>query len=199
MTDRRVGVSRGRLVLGGLLVAIGLAWLLNVLGFRVRLEVILPVVLMAVGAALVLDARRGAPGGLIVLGIVLTVLLALGATFDAFSLPARAGEVVERPATINQLDRDYELGVGSLTVELSDLELSSATRVSASVGAGKLVVRVPPDAQVEVQAEVGIGQARAFRVGRGGLGVDLTHREPGTGQTLSLDLSVGIGDIDVRR
>lgn len=199
-------VSRplGRLVLGLLLVALGLGWLLSALGVALPWRTILSAALIGVGVVLVVSARWGAPGGLVGVGIALTLLLALGTSFDPIGrvpLAGGVGERVERPASAAELAEAYELGTGSLTVDLRRFDLSEGTtEVTASVGVGELRVLVPEQVTVEVKAEAGIGEVRAFSETRDGIGVELDQRFEGSAEAgVVLDLSVGIGQIEVDR
>src|SRR5690606_7865393 len=74
-------------VVGTFLVLVGLLWLLDVTGVStLRLAVLLPVLLALVGLALVLGAWNGSHGGLVVVGVLLTLtVLTMALTpVDAF-------------------------------------------------------------------------------------------------------------------
>ena len=73
----------GRLVLGVVLALFGLGWLLESLSVDVPWDVVFPAVLIGIGVMLVVSARSGAGQvGLILAGIVLTLLLVLGTAID---------------------------------------------------------------------------------------------------------------------
>lgn len=200
------GMWTGRVVAGFLLVLFGIAWLLEVLDVvEVPWDVFLPAGLILVGVVLLANVRSPASqGGLIATGIVLTVVLALGLAVD-FPISGGVGERREAPTTQAQLREGYRLGVGQLTVDLTDLtaaELSGRgpTRTRARVGIGQLVVVVPEDMVVRVEARAGIGNVQVFGVEGSGLDVQRTVA-PGAGETpvLELVLSVGLGQVEVRR
>ena len=65
----------GRLVAGLLIVAIGVAILLNTLGVDLPWGVVLPSGLVLVGLILLLNPRSGAGGGLVAAGVILTLVL----------------------------------------------------------------------------------------------------------------------------
>jgi hypothetical protein len=190
----------GRLVAGALLILAGLAWLLDVSGVvDIRWQLALPVALMLVGVALLATARTGASGALMPVGVILTILLALS-TVVPTQITAGIGERTHRPDAAELAD-SYQLGIGSMTVDLRAVELTGDERVEAALGMGELVVIVPDDVAVEVEAQVGMGEAGAFGRTRSGVGVSLsdTFDDGDRAPTLRLDLSVGMGKIEVRR
>jgi predicted membrane protein len=201
----------GRLVVGLVLVAIGLAWLLEALDVvDVSFLAVLPVALIAVGVAVVAGAGRRRHSGLIALGIVLTLILTVASSFD-IRLQGGIGERNVRPATAGEVDREYHLSIGQLTIDLRGLELArGTTRIDASVGLGQLTVRVPEGITVHVHGTAGAGQVTAYGQDRSGLDAELTITtvvvggiSPGgslqSASQLDLELSVGLGQIEVTR
>ena len=198
-------VRSGRLVAGLLLVLFGVGWLLEVLDvIDFPWDVLFPIALILVGVAIVVASRSGArPGGLIAVGIVLTGVMVLGSAID-FPLGGGVGERLERPATVSELRDEYVLGIGQLTVDLTDLsagELGADARTRVRVGVGQLVVVVPEELPVLVFARATVGNVRVFEDEEGGFGAE---REAGPGldgrgPVLELVLSVGLGEVEVRR
>lgn len=198
-------VRSGRLVAGLLLVLFGVGWLLEVLDvIDFPWDVLLPIALILVGVAIVLASRSGArPGGLIAVGIVLTGVMVIGSAID-FPLGGGVGERLERPATVSELRDEYVLGIGQLTVDLTDLSagaLGADARTRVRVGIGQLVVIVPEELPVLVFARATVGNVRVFEDEEGGFGAE---REAGPGldgrgPVLELVLSVGLGEVEVRR
>ena len=198
-------VRSGRLVAGLLLVLFGVGWLLEVLDvIDFPWDVLLPIALILVGVAIVVASRSGArPGGLIAVGIVLTGVMVIGSAID-FPFGGGVGERLERPATVSELRDEYVLGIGQLTVDLTDLsagELGADARTRVRVGVGQLVVVVPEDLPVLVFARATVGNVRVFDDEEGGFGAE---REAGPGlaardSVLELVLSVGLGEVEVRR
>lgn len=200
------GSWTGRIVAGGLVALFGVAWLLEVLdAVEVPWDVFLPGGLILIGVVLLMNARSGASqGGLIATGIVLTVVLALGSAVD-FPISGGVGERREEPTTEAQLREGYRLGIGQLTVDLTELPLGQipvrgTVRLRARVGIGQLVVIVPEGLQVRAEARAGLGNVRVFDVEGSGFDVERTVG-PGQDATPSLELvlSVGIGQVEVRR
>lgn len=195
----------GRLVAGLLLVLFGMGWLLEILDvIDFPWDLLLPVALVLVGVALVVASRSGArPGGLIAVGVVLTGVMVIGSAIE-FPLGGGVGEREERPATVAELRQEYQLGIGQLTVDLTDLssaQLDADARTRVRVGIGQLVVIVPEGLAVQVEARATVGNVRVFDDEEGGFGVE---REAGPGldgrgAVLELVLSVGLGELEVRR
>jgi len=195
----------GRFLLGAFLVLFGVAWFLQAsTDVEVPWRVLLPAALVLVGIALSWGARSGAgQGGLIALGIALTVVLSIGTALDV-SLAGGVGEQTERPRTLDQVGRRYELAIGRMTVDLTALQTREAGApidVRARVGIGELILIVPRGDLVEVTARVGAGQTVVFGRDRSGVGIDNVYapRVPeGAAIAFSLSLSVGLGRVEVR-
>jgi predicted membrane protein len=72
--------------------------------------------------------------------------------------------------------------------------------VEISLAIGELVVIVPREATLEIDARAGIGEVVVFDRRASGLGADLEYRsEDGRERVLTLDLDVAIGKVEVRR
>ena len=194
----------GRLLVGALLVVLGIGWLLHSLGVvSVAWDLLLPIGLVATGVALVIVSwAGGSRGGLVALGSVLTVVLTIG-TFVRIPFAGGVGDRTERPSTLR--DRSYELSIGKLTVDLGGAVpgegASGAVRIAARVGIGQLVVIVPDEIPcVSAHARAGLGEVNVFGGTRGGIGPDLrTEAVCLAAPVLSLELSVGLGQVEVRR
>jgi len=99
------------------------------------------------------------------------------------------------PRTLAELESEYDLGMGDLTLDLSALDFGQESReVTVNVGVGELLVLVGSSTPVEVESNVRIGDSRVLR----------RERRRGTSPPdapgkLTLKLNVGIGDLEVRR
>ena len=98
----------------------------------------------------------------------------------------------------------FELGAGTATLDLSKLPAGSAS-VDTRVGVGELIVIVPADTRLVLDATVGVGE------------VDLPGQRPQSGNdldvqrtiepltttsdttTVELSAEVGLGNLEVRR
>lgn len=191
----------GRLTLGITLLVVGTLIALDLADvIVVEPVVVLAAALAVVATGLLVGTLVGRARGLIALGIVLVFLLIpVGAAPNGLRVDGGAGERLYRPATQAELADTYELGVGKMTVDLRRLELVGTEEVEASLGLGELIVLLPPDVAVEVDAEVGVGTVDFPSGGpeEGGIGVDRTWSRDGEGGTLQLDLSTGMGAVTV--
>ncbi|HSK95189.1 MAG TPA: PspC domain-containing protein, partial [Euzebyales bacterium] len=137
------------LILGGLV-----ALIQNLTSLDVSVDQYAAMGLAVVGAGLVVGARLGRSHGLIVLGVILVAVMAVAATLPAVSMTSSTGQRIWTPTSVAELQDRYELGAGDLRLDLSNLELERGQEVTigASVGVGQLVVDVPPDTTVDVDA-----------------------------------------------
>jgi predicted membrane protein len=119
------------------------------------------------------------------------------------SVSSGVGEKIERPESAADLARSYELGIGELNLDLGAVSLSpGTTSVDASVGVGNLVITVPPNVALEIDAHAGVGQVDVL--GRRDDGVDAEKTTSVAGSTpdapvLDVEADIGMGNIEVRR
>jgi hypothetical protein len=199
------GPAAATVLVGALLVLVGIAWLLDASGVRVPWRAVLPAALIAVGLATAAGAFRGRQHGMMVVGIVLVVVLSVAVATDwelDVPLGGGVGDRSEQPSTPADL-AEYRLGVGGFHLDLRQLQVpAGTTTVEARVGVGELVVEIPDNVSVEVDARSGLGNVRVFGQEESGPGsrVRRNSREGGSGyRRLVLDLRVGIGQVEVDR
>ncbi len=196
----------GRLLVGVFLVLLGVGWLLDASGAAdLDWDLILPIGLILVGAALGYAGWQGrGRGGLIALGVVLTVVLTIG-TMVRIPFGGGFGDRTERPRTLEAVKDRFELSIGKLTVDLRGLslpgEVPSEVRVEGSVGIGQLVVLVGKGLPcVATHAAAGLGEVVVFGDHHGGITPEYRTEEVCTAAPLlKLDVSVGLGQVEVRR
>lgn len=189
-----------RLVSGVLLVGLGVVWLLSTADVMdPNWRILLPAALIGVGGVMVLLAAWGRGADLVGTGVLLTVLVVIAAIVPA-NPSFRMGEQEVRPGTVEEVKARYAHGIGSLTIDLRDLDPGlDVLELEASNGIGDLVVQVPADASLEVSARAGVGSVTVGDRRSDGFGPRVETQVAGEGPTLSLDLSVGVGDIRVER
>jgi hypothetical protein len=197
----------GRIAFALILVAAGVGWLLHSLDvIDVPWDALLPVALIAVGAVLVVGSRTGRYSGLIALGIVLTIATALVAAVDV-PFTGGVGQREITPLTAADLEPRYDLAVGQMVIDLSQLQLQPGERVDleARVGIGELVLDAPAGAFIQARARAGLGDVQLLGKEASGFGPELTvgGRIP-VGRrfrpsVLVLDLSVGLGEVRVNQ
>lgn len=194
--EERPGRAPASLALGLLLAGAGVVWLLASLdALDVPAQLWIAVLLILVGVAVV-ALPEGARGVLIAVGIVLALVGAVASAVEV-EVGGGIGERRESPSSTAELEDGYSLGVGSLRIDLTELE--GPIELEASVGIGELVVTVPEDAEVVVDAHAGIGDVRALGRDQSGFDVDLEERfdGDGDGDEIRLELDVGIGSVQV--
>ncbi len=146
----------------------------------------------------------------LVLGVVAVVVVVAATVFSieaASGVPLRGGigDTQWHPTSAGQLQRDYRLAVGNLTVDLSGVHFrSGTTHVTASVGVGRLVVDVPPGPVVSVVAHSGLGDVQVFGRDNGGLSTVQSMQSGGSGSAgtrdhVVLDADAGVGQVQVVR
>jgi hypothetical protein len=191
-------------VLGALLAAAGVFGLFAVLGvYSIDVDLALAAAVAIVGAAVAVGALTGyRVGALVVLGLVLFAGFAAAASVPV-SISAGAGDKVERPLDVASLQTSYEFGIGDYRVDLSQLELQPGeTNVDVSLGVGDLLVTVPDDVALRIDAHAGAGEVIVLGDSDDGVGADRELTVPGpTGNApvLVLDADVGLGAVEVRR
>ncbi|MDE0189058.1 MAG: PspC domain-containing protein [bacterium] len=197
----------GRAVVGVAVLALGVLGLLDevIPGFHPDLHHYVALALGVIGLGVAVGAWFGRPAGLVILGVVLIPVLLLsrlaaagGADITSIEFGS-AGQVLHRPASVEDIRETYELGVGGLIIDLRDIDFAGSTvTMAAEVGIGELVVRLPEGVAAEVSGEVGMGSLEVGDWDRGGIGVEADLRLEGSGGTLILDSEVGIGGIEIR-
>lgn len=196
------GTPTPQLVAGGVMILIGLLWLLErtgVVDFTVT--AVLAIATMVVGISLMILARRGAHTGLIIFGTVLGLLALLTAAAPLEGFQGGVGDRLVEITSVDNIEPDYNLSMGKLTIDLTELsEFHGAASLNASVGMGELVVVVPENVGVEVTARSGAGEVEIFGQQIDGMGLDQTYRSPGfddPDDILFLDISVFLGRVEV--
>jgi phage shock protein PspC (stress-responsive transcriptional regulator) len=172
----------------------------------------LAALVLAVVVVAVTDGRSSAWSRmrLVVIGLLVAaasvVLLTAGTVLGAEALsgvPLRGGigSTQWRPTAPAQVAHRYRLAVGNMTLDLRDVRFSAGTtRVTATVGVGRLLVEVPRATTVSVAAHSGLGDVQVFGQNYGGL--DAVHdtqvatRAPGQSR-LMLDAATGVGQVVV--
>ena len=182
------------------LIAAGVLWLLSELGPSVPWEFVLPAGILTIGVLILTVGRNGRTDGLIGLGILLSVIAVAGSVV-AVPVPFSAGDRTEQPQSVEELEPEYSLGAGELVLDLRDLDLREVRTVRARIGLGDLLVRVPAGVSVTGNVRVGMGELVAFDEDRAGFAPELGLRQEGVpgSPTLDLDLSAGMGKIEVTR
>ena len=161
----------GRITVAAVLIICGAVALLdNFTALDVAPDRYAALAVIVVGAGLLVGSRFGRSRGLIALGVVLVIAMALAAAARSIPDIDGPGERVYQPQTVAQVRDSYEYGVGSVTIDLTavPLEPTDDLEIDGAVGIGELIGEVPPDATVVVDATGGGGLIEAS--GRGARG-----------------------------
>jgi hypothetical protein len=163
------------------------------------------VAVLVVGLGLVAAAfapGRTARGGLIALGIVLSLGLAAAASEPWEG--TGAGDRTYRPGTAAAVQDAYRGGVGDVTLDLTSIQMGDEEPIRTRIdhGIGDLRIQVPQDADVQLTLENGIGSADVF--GQGSTDGYFPGRGAGDwvddGEAeIFLTVHAGVGDVEVSR
>ncbi len=181
------------------LVAVGLlAVVSNLPGLHVTLGQYLGAVLAVFGLGLVVGVWWGRARILIVLGFLLLPIAGASA-FVNEPLAGGIGDLAFRPETPAELRSEYRLAAGDLRLDLTGLAATDQpVSLSASVGVGRLIVVVPADARLQLDASVNGG--RLSLLGTQQIGTWLADRVERSGDGslhLILRLETGLGGLSV--
>ena len=176
---------------------IGVLGIVDVAGVTVAESAYPALVLATCAVMLLVGAVYGRAGGLILLG-----LLAALATAGASAAEGFEESPAHRPATAAEVRERYEIGVGEITLDLtgvSDLDALDGRTIDVEGGAAAITVLLPEGIDVEVEARVGLGEARLFGDVQDGGGVETSNSHDGGDGVpeLNLDLQLWLGEIDV--
>jgi phage shock protein PspC (stress-responsive transcriptional regulator) len=186
-------------ITAAVLIAVGVAAILD----RATTVTLLPgqffgLALTVIGGGLVIAAWWGR-ARVLILPALLVLLIGLPAAFLTVPLEGGVGGPYYAPTSMAELQDDYRLSFGKMTLDLTQLPVSTeAVNVAASVGGGALHVIVPDDdVQVQVDTEVGAGATYVLGDSQGGTDLSNHYEVGDLGRLIVLDLAVGIGGIEV--
>lgn len=190
-------------VLGGTLLVFGTGWLLKQTGvIDVPWAAVVSLVLVALGLAMVATSRtRARTVPLMLLGLALTAGLAVGSS--NIDVKGGVGDRTFTPTVLAANNR-YHLGIGDMTIDLRHVDIPNGeTTITADVGVGHLLVRVPAQAALRVDVSTNLGNAivlgRQLNIHGRAKDSSRTPDYDSQPQRLRLVLKAGVGQIDVSR
>lgn len=200
---RRGNSAVAGVTFGLILVGVGIVWLLAALDLQPpRWDIALAAALVGVGGALVITAGRAGSGGLILLGVLLTLVLS-GLSTVNLRVDSAFGERVARPASLAGLEREYSHAFGSFTLDLTGIEIpEGTTRIRVANSFGETIVRLPARAAVKVDASTAFGESRILGKTFSGVGSSQSEQTPDFStatRRLEIELSTAFGSSEVRR
>jgi len=153
--------------------------------------------LLAVAIGCLIGTLWGNAGGLVGLGLLLTVALLV-----ASAVPhGRVGEQLRGPQTLAGLQSSYRHGIGEFELNLSGFDkpaqLAGRT-VHINAGIGETIVYVPKDLPVMLDAKLRGGEITAFGAEWHGSNNDVRYTD-GEGKALHLVINQRFGDMEVIR
>ena len=194
--------------LAGMLIVVGVLVLLaRVTDWNLGPQAFLGAALLVVGAGLIVAAFTGgrhARGGLIALGIALSIALSI-ASIRPFHVGHGFGDRTYHPVTAAQVQGTYDDGIGNVTVDLTDVDLAGAPtpiRTHVDGGVGNVRIELPRSADVQVSVDSGIGNVDLFGNGSTGgfYAGSGTASWTGDGQPeFVITVDAGIGNVEVSR
>jgi phage shock protein PspC (stress-responsive transcriptional regulator) len=169
------------------------------------------IVLAIVGGIILWRQRRAERGRRRTLRVFLGVLAALIVAAVASAAVAIAaignlgdgvGDRTYRISSPSSLSQTYKLGIGTLELDLSQVQLPAGnTPLRLRVGLGRVHLVVPSDAVVAYHAKGHMGDLKVLGQEQSGWKVATSGRNaPSTaGAVLVVDANVGVGEIDIDR
>jgi phage shock protein PspC (stress-responsive transcriptional regulator) len=163
-------------------------------------DTVIAALVIAAGLALVVSAFARPARWLILPALALAIPAAFVAA-AGIDLDGGVGEKRYRPATLEDVRGDYEIGAGELTLDLRDVDypVEGEWRVNVEVGMGAAKVLVPEDVCVTTTAELGMGGVEVFERDGGGIDVDWEDAQtpPSGTPRLTINADIGLGALQV--
>jgi phage shock protein PspC (stress-responsive transcriptional regulator) len=163
--------------------------------------VVIAILAVVAGFALIGTAFVGGARWMIVPALALVLPLGIVSAAN-IRLDGGVGDRDYRPAAMSQVRDHYNLGIGSLIVDLRDVELPQGrTSVNVDVGIGEAVLYVPSNACVTSDVQIGVGASDVLDRDNDGADVHYVDDSsaPAGRPEVHLDADVGIGALEVVR
>jgi phage shock protein PspC (stress-responsive transcriptional regulator) len=148
--------------------------------------------------------RRFVKGIAIALGSVVALVLvatAIAAAVFHVHIGNGIGDRQYTVSSLSELDRSYELGIGTLRLDLSQLSLpATETRaVKVRVDVGDTEIIVPAGVSLHAKARARAGDVQVLGDESNGWEVERVVSSPGSEGTLVVDAAVGAGSVRIDR
>ena len=150
------------------------------------------------GAGLLVGTVVGNAWPLVPVGLLLAAALVVGSLVPSL----RAGDPTWTPTVAADVQDEYRLGMGLLTLDLTDVEDPTALEgrtVELTHGLGETRVIVPEDLDVALEAEILAGNVDFLGEQWNGTLVDVDRRSTRTGPALTLRVDQSMGQVRVVR
>jgi hypothetical protein len=195
----------GRVIFSLICLALGVLAALEVTTADFLVSTFFAVPLAIVALGLIVGAWFGRARLMILLGVVLSLALAIS-TASAIEADHRSSENINiNPMTVAELDDSYRTDFGNIHANLSRVNFTGEDfeiRFSVEIG-GNIEIILPPDVDVTVEVRVEGGDCRVLGRECGGFNqtsefTDLGQDGAGGGK-LHLDLALRYGNLEVTR
>lgn len=151
--------------------------------------------LLAVGLGLIAATWVGRPKGLLPWAVVLLLV-----TLVSLAPAQSVGELHYRPADAAALPETISTSVGSVVVDLSDLNLPANRTVVVTMAAGEVRIVCPESVNLVVESRLGPGTYSAPGESHDGPGSFTFDQQADPSKpTLTISVELGVGDVEVRR
>jgi phage shock protein PspC (stress-responsive transcriptional regulator) len=195
------GQVAARIALGIVLVAVAVGgFVAAAAGSALGGGIVVAGLVIACGVGLVGGAFRGGARWLAIPALLLALPLAAVAATD-LDVRGTWGDRTFRPGTVAELERGYEMGLGSMKVDVRDVELPAGrTVLPLELGMGEILVLAPDDVCVTSNADVGVGAVSIGEGEQGGIDLDDVGDDravaPGV-SNLHVVADVGVGYVEI--
>lgn len=159
-------------------------------------------VLTAFGIGLVISSRRRRPPLLLpatlIAAIATTALMFPAHTFPVH--PGKAGDSSEVYTSGTQLPAQLQYSAGDVRLDFSGLDLTKDQAVTVDVGAGQVDLILPKNVRTQLEWNVGAGEYKVLggpNVDGVGISGSLSTDVPANAPTLTINLKVGLGEVQV--
>lgn len=188
----------GWYTIGGLLVAIGLlAVATNVSDTNPDLGQFFGLALGVIGIGLVVGTWWGHARALVLLGLLL-LPFAFAASLIRVPIEGGWGSHQYTPTTVEELRDEYRLVGGQILLDLTGVDGNNEPiALTASVAVGEVLVLLPENANLELDAAVGGGRLRILGDSQSGTRLQDRYVIEGNGPQFALDLEAGLGSVRV--
>lgn len=198
----------GRVVMAVALIVAGVLASLSVGGeLAITTAGILSTVMLIIGLGLMIGSVLGRARWLALVGLILLPFVVATSFASSLDIDLGDGWGERTYYAIGGVEPSYELGAGQLVLDFADLEPDGRTRsTTARLGAGELVVYVPSDVDIVLDASANLGELEITGEILTGQGLERQATIPAMNAEgrlteprgeLELDLSVGVGRISV--
>jgi predicted membrane protein len=194
----------GRITFSLMLLVLGVLALVTMLGNHIPASTYFATALAVVALGLLVGSVAGRGRGLIFLGLLLTIALPVSTVAERAHLSEGSdGNVAWTPTTEAGLVPDYEHRFGKATLDLRSAPIKGTYRAHVQLGAGTVVVLLPPEVDATVDAQAGVGRLEILGRNTGGPGSTLAVSDDGPdgpgGGAVDLTIQIGAGNVEVRR